>query len=85
MVTKFNLNIVSPSFIANVEKLIIVAAAVGDISEDDCCDFVATRDVSNWSKNTRRIYENVYGDDLPALWAAFIDRYMEYLVRILNI
>ena len=60
------------------------SSLVGDISEADASVLCATRDVSTWSESTRAIYESVYGDELPALWAAFVDRYMEYLVRILN-
>ena len=46
--------------------------------------YLAMRDVSAWSARMRAGYESVYGEDFPALWAAWIDGFIEYLVRILN-
>merc|ERR1712130_166702 len=62
----------------NVEKIVIWGSNA-TMSERDREMYLAMRDVSAWSARMRAGYESVYGDEFPALWAAWIDGFIEYL------
>ena len=68
----------SNNLLDNVEK-IVVWGSNATMSERDREMYLAMRDVSAWSARMRAGYESVYGDEFPALWAAWIDGFIEYL------